>query len=255
VNFTRLDALLGTAGLMRRALAEAVHHTRNRSAFGRLLTEQPLMRNVLCDLAVESEAAMALGMRCARAFDESEPPASSEQARALRRVATAIGKYWVCKRGASTAAEALECLGGNGYIEEAPMARLYRDIELNTVWEGAGNVAALDVLRAVVKEPAGLPALLEECELAAGADRRYDSHVAAVKDRLALLDGGDVEWEARRLVEDLALALQASLLLRNSPAAIADAFCAGRLGGHGHAFGTLPAGIDADPILERALEL
>jgi putative acyl-CoA dehydrogenase len=151
------------------------------------------------------------------------------------------------------AAEALECLGGNGYIEEAPMARIYRDIELNTVWEGAGNVAALDVLRAIVKEPAGLPALLEECELARGADTRFDAHLANVGERLAGLEDVDAQWEARRLVEDLALALQASLLLRHSPPAVADAFCAGRLAGHGHAFGTLPAGIDAEPILERAL--
>jgi putative acyl-CoA dehydrogenase len=255
VNFTRLDALLGTGGTMRRALAEAVHHTRHRSAFGLPLAEQPAMRNVLCDLAVESEAAMVLGMRCARAFDESEPPASSEQARALRRVATAIGKYWVCKRGAAMAAEALECLGGNGYIEEAPMARIYRDIELNTVWEGAGNVAALDVLRAIVKEPAGLPALLEECELARGADRRYDAHLEKVHERLTGLEDTDAQWDARRLVEDMALALQGSLLLRNSPPAVADAFCAGRLDDRGHAFGTLPAGIDADTILERALAL
>jgi putative acyl-CoA dehydrogenase len=253
VNFTRLDALLGTGGTMRRALAEAVHHARHRGAFGRLLADQPAMRNVLCDLAVESEAAMALGMRCARAFDESEPPASSEQAKALRRVATAIGKYWVCKRGAAMAAEALECLGGNGYIEEAPMARIYRDIELNTVWEGAGNVAALDVLRAIVKEPAGLPALLSECELARGADRRFDAHLGKLQVRLARMQDADSQWDARRLVEDMALALQASLLLRNSPPDVADAFCAGRLGDHGHAFGTLPAGIDADPILDRAL--
>ncbi len=253
VNFTRLDALLGTAGTMRRALAEAVHHTRHRAAFGRLLTEQPLMRNVLCDLAVESEAAMALGLRCARAFDESEPPASSEQAKALRRVATAIGKYWVCKRGAAMAAEALECFGGNGYVEEAPMARIYRDIELNTVWEGAGNVAALDVLRAIVKEPAGLPALLAECEPARGSDRRFDAHLRSVESRMAVIADADPQWDARRLVEDLALALQASLLIRHSPPAVADAFCAGRLGDHGHAFGTLPSGIDAEPILDRAL--
>ncbi len=255
VNFTRLDALLGTAGLMRRAVSEAVHHARHREAFGRRLAEQPLMQNVLCDLAVEAEAAMALGMRCARAFDESEPPASSESERALRRVATAIGKYWVCKRGAATAAEALECLGGNGYVEEGPMARLYRDIELNTVWEGAGNVAALDVLRALVKEPQGLPALLAECELAAGADRRFDAHLDAVRGALTGLEKIDPQWGARRLVEDLALAMQASLLIRNAPAVVADAFCAGRLAGHGHAFGTLPQGIDADPIIERALAL
>jgi putative acyl-CoA dehydrogenase len=213
------------------------------------------MQNVLCDLAVESEAAMVLAMRCARAFDESEPPASSEGAKALRRVATAIGKYWVCKRGAAMAAEALECLGGNGYIEEAPMARIYRDVELNTVWEGAGNVAALDVLRAIVKEPEGLPALLEECELATGADGRFDAHLGSLKERLSALDDDDSQWTARRLVEDMALALEASLLLRNSPTAVADAFCAGRLAGHGHAFGTLPAGIEAEPILARALEL
>ena len=198
---------------------------------------------------------MALAMRCARAFDESEPPASSESERALRRVATAIGKYWVCKRGAATAAEALECLGGNGYVEEAPMARLYRDIELNTVWEGAGNVAALDVLRALVKEPHGVPALVAECELAAGADRRFDAHMERVRASLASLENVDPQSGARRLVEELALALQGSLVLRDAPAAVADAFCAGRLGGHGHAFGTLPAGIDTAPILERALAL
>jgi putative acyl-CoA dehydrogenase len=163
-------------------------------------------------------------------------------------------KYWVCKRASYHANEALECLGGNGFVEESGMPRLYRDSPLNSIWEGSGNVAALDVLRALVKEPEGLPAFLAEVELAAGADARFDDHLARTKERVAsLAGGGEPQFVARRVVEDLALSLQASLLLRNAPAEVADAFCAGRLGDGGRAYGTLPAGIDAESIVDRAL--
>jgi putative acyl-CoA dehydrogenase len=240
VNHTRLDCLIGSAAGMRWGLAQAVHHTRHRSAFGKVLADQPLMRNVLADLAVESEAATATAMRVARAYDEQDAP--------FRRFATAVMKYWVCKRAPQHALEALECLGGNGYVEESGMPRLLRDSPLNSIWEGSGNVAALDVLRATLKEPEGLPAFLAECELARGADARLDAHL----DRLAT-QAQDPEFEARRLVGELALALQASLLVRNGNPAVADAFCAGRLDGGGRVFGTLPAGVDTGAILDRAL--
>jgi putative acyl-CoA dehydrogenase len=246
VNYTRLDTMIGVAGMTRRALAESVHHARHRSAFGSPLAEQPLMRNVLADLAIESEASMAACMRVARAYDgDSELP--------FRRLATAVMKYWICKRGAPLAVEALECVGGNGYVEESAMPQIYRDIEIGTVWEGSGNVAALDVLRAIVRDPEGLPACLAECELAAGADARLDGHLARLKDDLGTLDEGGAEWGARRIVEDLAVALEASLLVRHSPPAVADAFCAARLGDPGPVFGTLPGGASAEPIIERAL--
>ena len=245
VNYTRLDTALGIAGILRRAVAEAVHHCRERSAFGRLLADQSLMQNVLADLALESEAALVAVMRVARAYeDDSEP--------AFRRMATAVMKYWICKRGAPAAVEALECLGGNGYVEESPMPQLYRDIEIGTVWEGSGNVAALDVLRAARRDPETLETFLAECELARGADATLDAHLDALR---GSLDSPDPEWDARRIVEDLALALQASLLVRHAPPEVADTFCASRLGGAGHAFGTLPAGAPAGKIVERSLAL
>jgi putative acyl-CoA dehydrogenase len=248
IVWTRLDALIGGAGMMRRVLAEAVWHARHRHAFGAALADQPAMRNVLADLAVESEAAMASALRLARAFDAGEAP--------LRRFGLSVMKYWVSKRGAGFAAEALEVLGGNGYVEEAPMAQFYRDIEINTVWEGSGNVVALDVLRALSRDPDGPAAFLAECELAAGTDPRFDAHVAATRDGLARLAGAeDPQWAARRAVEDLAVAFQASLLLRHAPAAVSDAFCAGRLGQGGRVYGTLPAGVDAGAIVDRALAL
>ncbi|HEV2075906.1 MAG TPA: acyl-CoA dehydrogenase family protein, partial [Thermoleophilaceae bacterium] len=219
---------------------------RHRSAFGAPLVEHPAMRNVLADLAIESEAATATALRVARSYDEGNGP--------FRRFATAVTKYWVCKRGAPLAIEALECLGGNGYVEESPMPVIYRDIEINSIWEGSGNVAALDVLRAAVKEPEGPGAFMAECELAAGADARLDAHLARVRESLSALAGEDPQWHARRIVEDLAVALQGSLLVRHAPEPVADAFCAARLGGGGRAFGTLPAG-DAGPIVERALAL
>ena len=251
IVWTRLDTLNGVAGMMRRVVAEAVWHCRHRQAFGAALADQPAMRNVLADLAIESEAATAATLRLAGAFDAGDDPAEA----AFRRFALAVTKYWVCKRGAPLAAEALECLGGNGYVEEAPMAQFYRDIQIGTVWEGAGNVVALDVLRAMAKEPEGLPAFLRECELASGADPRFDAHLDRVRDAVTALGEDEPQWRARAVVEDLAVALQASLLLRHAPSAVADAFCAGRLGGGGRAFGTLPPGVDADAIVERALAL
>jgi len=242
VNHTRLDCLLGSAASMRWGVAQAVHHARHRAAFGKQLADQPLMRNVLADLAIESEAATAAAMRVARAYDEDDGP--------FRRIATAVLKHWVCKRVAGHASEALECLGGNGYVEESGMPRLLRDAPLNSIWEGSGNVSALDVLRALVREPDVLPALLAECELARGGHGALDAHL----DRLAALAPADPEFEARGVVADLALALQASLLVRHATPAVADAFCAGRLGPRaGSVYGTLPAGVDAEAIMERAL--
>jgi putative acyl-CoA dehydrogenase len=245
VNHTRLDCLIGSATGMRRAVAEAVHHARHRMAFGKLLAEQPAMQNVLADLAIEAEAAMAAAMRVARAYDERDTP--------FRRLATAVMKYWVCKRQSPHAAEALECLGGNGFVEESWMPLIYRDAPLNSIWEGSGNVAALDVLRALAREPEGLPAFLAECELAAGADARLDEHLSSLKADVAALDPEDAQYRARAIVERLAVALQASLLVRYAPPAVADAFCAGRLTDHGRVYGTLPKGIDAPAIVERAL--
>ena len=213
------------------------------------------MRNVLADLAIESEAATVAAMRVARAYDE---PGEGT----FRRFATAVMKYWVCKRAPAHAAEALECLGGNGFVEDSGLPLLYRDAPLNSIWEGSGNVAALDVLRAMVKEPDGLPAFLAECELAAGADARLDAHLARAGAEALAVPGSRAkreerlsrQFEARRVVEDLAVALQASLLVRHAPPAVADAFCAARLDGEGgRVYGTLPAGGDALAIIERAL--
>jgi putative acyl-CoA dehydrogenase len=246
VTHTRLDCVIGSAAGMRRGVAEAVNHARHRSAFGARLVEQPLMVNVLADLAIESEAATATALRLARAYDEED--------NSLRRFATAVLKYWVCKRATPHAVEALECLGGNGYVEESPMPRLLRDAPLNGIWEGSGNVMSLDVLRALAREPEGLPAFLAECELARGGDPRLDAHLDSLPSTLAALADPDAQWLARRAVEDLALAFQASLLVRYAPAAVADAFCAGRLGeSRGRVFGTLPRGIDGAAIVDRAL--
>jgi putative acyl-CoA dehydrogenase len=260
VNHTRLDCLIGSASAMRRATTEALHHARHRTAFGAPLVQQPAMRNVLADLAIESEAATAAALRVARSYDG----ATGSPEPAFQRFATAVMKYWVCKRAPGLAGEALECLGGNGYVEESGMPLIYRDAPLNSIWEGSGNVAALDVLRAIVSEPAGLPAFLDECELAAGSDARLDSHLARVREQASAAFGDHgrsdgerlfaAQFRARRIVEDLALALQASLLVRHAPAAVADAFCAARLGGEGgHAYGTLPAGVAAATIIDRAL--
>jgi putative acyl-CoA dehydrogenase len=249
VNHTRLDCLIGSAASIRWGTAQAIHHARHRSTFGRLLAEQPAMRNLLADLQLESEAATAAALRVARSYDDADAP--------FRRFATAVMKYWVCKRAPQHAIETLECLGGNGYVEESGMPRLLRDSPLNSIWEGSGNVAALDVLRALAKEPEGLPAFLAEVEQASGANASLDAHVAGLKQRLAGLGSeGDPQWQAREIVEDLGLALQGSLLVRNAPPAVADAFCAGRLTGRsGRTFGSLPTGVDADAILARALTI
>ncbi|MFF4734312.1 acyl-CoA dehydrogenase family protein [Streptomyces sp. NPDC001262] len=252
VNMTRLDCVLGSAAGMRAGLRQAVHHAAHRRAFGAELIDQPLMRNVLADLAVESEAATLLAMRLAAAVDRSMAGDTGEAA--LRRLALAAGKYWVCKRGSTHAAEALECLGGNGYVEESGMPRLYREAPLLSIWEGSGNVAALDVLRALQKEPAGLDAWFAEVDAAAGADARLDAAAARVRTLLAeLSDPARAQLLARRLAEQLTLVLQGSLLVRHGDPAVADAFCASRLGADwGNAFGTLPAGADLGAILDRA---
>ncbi|MFE4213466.1 acyl-CoA dehydrogenase family protein [Streptomyces sp. NPDC056844] len=246
VAATRLDCVVGSAALMRQAVAQAIHHSAYRSAFGGLLIEKPLMRNVLADLALESEAATTLAMRLAAAYD-----ADTEEERAFLRIAVPAAKYWVTKRCTAVVGEALECLGGNGYVEESGMPRLLREAPLNSIWEGSGNVQALDVLRALQREPRALDAFLQEVGKARGADHRLD---AAIKDLLTeLADLDAVEARARRLVERMALVLQGSLLLRWAPPETADAFCASRLGGDwGSAFGTLPHSLDLATVVERA---
>jgi putative acyl-CoA dehydrogenase len=248
VGHTRLDCIIGTAAGMRWGVANATWHAAHRSAFGRRLVDQPLMTNVLADLCIESEAATALAMRLARAYDEAGR--GDAAARSLKRLGTAIGKYWVCKRGPGHAFEALECLGGNGYVEESGMPRLYREMPLSSIWEGSGNVMALDVLRALGREPAALEAYLGEVGEAAGADPRLDAFVATLREEFADVEA--LETRARRVVERMALALQGSLLVRYAPAYVADAFCASRLAGDGGLqYGTLPPGADCGAIVAR----
>jgi putative acyl-CoA dehydrogenase len=250
VNMTRLDCVLGTSAGMRLGVAQATHHAAHRTAFGRYLADQPLMRNVLADLAVESEAATTVAMRLAGATDRAV--AGDEREAAFRRLALAVTKYWVCKRGPVHAAEALECLGGNGYIEESGMPRLFRESPLMSIWEGSGNVAALDALRAMAKQPESLDAFLAEVDAAAGADPRLAEAVRGLRAELG--DLADIEVRARRLVERMALVLQGALLVRHGHPAVADAFCASRLGADwGNAFGTLPTGVDTAAIIGRAL--
>ncbi|MEV6168806.1 acyl-CoA dehydrogenase family protein [Streptomyces sp. NPDC051954] len=246
VAATRLDCVLGSAGLMRQAVAQAVHHCTYREAFGGKLLDKPLMRNVLADLALESEAATTLALRLAAACDDG-----GEQERALLRLAVPAAKYWVTKRCTPVAVEAAECLGGNGYVEDSGLPRLVRESPLNSVWEGAGNVQALDVLRALQREPQALDAYLQEVGRARGADHRLDGAIKDLLTELADLDG--IEGRARRLTERLALVLQGSLLVRHAPPEVADAFCASRLGGDGGAaFGTLPSSLDLASVVERA---
>jgi putative acyl-CoA dehydrogenase len=248
VGHTRLDCIIGTAAGMRWGVANATWHATHRSAFGKRLVEQPLMTNVLADLCIESEAATALAMRMARAYDEAG--SGDAGALGLKRLGTAIGKYWVCKRGPGHAFEALECLGGNGYVEESGMPRLYREMPLSSIWEGSGNVMALDVLRALSREPAALDAYLDELGEAAGADPRFDAFVGELREEFADPEG--LEVRARRVVERMALALQGSLLVRHAPPEVADAFCASRLAGDaGLQYGTLPRGVDCDAIVAR----
>ncbi|MGC4941607.1 acyl-CoA dehydrogenase family protein [Kribbella sp. DT2] len=247
VAATRLDCVLGSAALMRRALVEATWHTSYRSAFGDLLRDKPAMRNVLADLAVESEAATALAMRLASAVDASE--AGDEQAKAFRRIALPLAKFWVCKRTPMMVAEALECLGGNGYVEESGLPLLFRESPLNSIWEGSGTVNALDVLRAL-RKPESLQAWLTEVGAVRGADHRLDAAVTDVLE--ALSDATEAEAGARRLAARMAACLQASLLVRYSTAEVADAFVASRLAGDwGGVFGTLPRTTPFGAIVDR----
>ncbi|MFI6038941.1 acyl-CoA dehydrogenase family protein [Streptomyces sp. NPDC051315] len=249
VTATRLDCVLGSAGLMRAAVAQAAHHCAYREAFGGKLLDKPLMRNVLADLALETEAATTLGLRLAAAYDDG-----GEQERALLRIAVPAAKYWVTKRCTPVTVEAAECLGGNGYVEESGMPRLVRESPLNSIWEGAGNVQALDVLRALRREPQALNAYLQEVGRARGGDHRLDAAIKDLLTDLADLDGA--EARARRLAERFALVLQGALLVRFAPPEVADAFCASRLGGDaGAAFGTLPHTLDLQALVERARPL
>jgi putative acyl-CoA dehydrogenase len=247
VNMTRLDCVLGAATGMRTGVVTAAHHAAHRMAFGRKLADQPAMTAVLADLAVESEAATTVAFRLAGATDRA---AGGDLAEGMfRRLALAATKYWVCKRAPGHAAEALECLGGNGYVEESGMPRLYREAPLASIWEGSGNVAALDALRALTRQPETAEALFAELDLAAGADLRLDQAIARLRKDLA----DPAEARARQLAEAIALTLQGALLVRHGHPAIADAFCASRLGGDwGHAYGTLPSGLDLPAIIERA---
>ena len=249
VALTRQDCLIGSSALMRQALVQALHHVRHRRAFGRLLIDQPLMRNVLADLALESEAATALTFRVARAIDGS--PRSESEA-ALARVVTALGKYWVCKRCTPFVNEAQECLGGIGYVEDSPMPRLLRQAPLNSIWEGSGNIQCLDVLRALQREPTCHGAFFAELDAARGGHALLDAEAVQLQ-RALTADPAQLEGQSRVLAERMALALQASILVRAGDAAIADAFCQSRLRrDHGLAFGTLPASAPVAHLLERA---
>ncbi|MDT0636235.1 isovaleryl-CoA dehydrogenase [Spectribacter hydrogenoxidans] len=249
VGQTRLDCMVGSAGLMRQATAQAIHHCAHREAFGRPLIDQPLMTNVLADLALESEAALALSLRLARAFGAAAN--GDETEKAFARLATPVGKYWICKRTPAQVNEAQECLGGAGYVEETIMPRLFRQSPLNSIWEGSGNVQCLDVLRAMSRDAESVEAVIAELRAARGQHPAFDAHLARL---LAQLERpADLEPRARRFTEDLALGLQASLLIRAGNEPVAQAFCAGRLGEQSYlAYGTLPDGLDQRAIVERA---
>jgi putative acyl-CoA dehydrogenase len=248
VHHTRLDASVSAAAIMRAAVVQALHHARHRAAFGAKLADQPIMRNVLADLALETEAATAMVMRLARGFDDAIADPATEP---MVRLATAITKFWVCKRAPTVVAEAMECLGGGGYVEEGPMPRLYREAPVNGIWEGSGNVLCLDILRTIARTPDALAAYVGELKAATGADRRLDTFVGALEN--SLKSGALDEAEARSIVERLALAWQAALLVQHAPPAVADAFCASRLAGAGgRTLGTLAAGADAKAITARA---
>jgi len=249
VMLTRQDCIIGSASIMRQALVQAVHQARHRRAFGKALVDQPLMRNVLADLALESEAATALAFRVARAVDAS---GRDERERALARIVTAIGKYWVCKRCPPFVSEAQECLGGNGYVEDSGMPRLYRQAPLNSIWEGSGNIQCLDVLRALKKEPASEEAFFAELEAVRGGNTPLDREAGALRKLLAA-DADDLEPRSRRIVERMAMVLQAACLVRSGNVAIADAFAENRLARtHGVAFGTLEPSAPLAALIERA---
>ncbi|MBZ2207598.1 isovaleryl-CoA dehydrogenase [Massilia soli] len=248
-SHTRLDCVVGSAGIMRAALAHALHHARGRSAFGRPLAQQPLMQNVLADLALESEAATAFAMRLARCFDEAADPAQA----LLGRILTPAGKYWICKRGPGFGFEAMEVVGGNGYVGDGPLARLYREFPVNSIWEGSGNVMCLDVLRAFGKAPETRDALAAELALVGSGDAAFSAYSEQL---LADLARPQDEYGARRLAERIVVAVQAALLLRHAPPFVASAFVASRLARDaGGAYGRLPDGVDCEAILARALAI
>jgi putative acyl-CoA dehydrogenase len=250
VAMTRFDCMIGSSAGMRMAVSQALHHCSQRSAFGRLLIDQPLMKNVLADLALESEAALTLTMRMARAMDGR----AEEHEDLLARLATAVGKYWICKRAAAHAAEAMECIGGSGVMEDSPMPRLFRETPVNAIWEGSGNIQCLDVLRAIRKTPAVVHAYFAEVARAGGGHASLDRHFARLKTELR--DSADIEYRARSLVDRMATALQAALLVQHAPPWVADAFCRSRLDGDGHhQYGALPADVEFDRIIERAMPL
>ncbi len=249
VRHTRLDCAVGSAATLRRAAAESLHHCAHRKTFGKLLIEQPLMQNLLADLSLESEAATALAFRLARGFDESK---TSEEAKTFTRIATAIGKFWICKRAVFAVGEAMECLGGNGYVEESVLPRLYRDIPVNSIWEGSGNVQCLDVLRSINKEKRSVEVLLEEINSARGINKTFDDFVGNIEKELH--DTANLEFRARRVVEKLALALQAAVLLQTAPDFVGEGFCNSRLSADKFLnFGTLPAEVNFRKIIERSM--
>jgi putative acyl-CoA dehydrogenase len=246
---TRFDCMIGSSAGMRQAVAQALHHCAHRAAFGKRLAEQPLMQNVLADLVIEHEAALALTMRIAGALDRSE---DSESERLLVRMGTAIGKYWICKRTPGHAYEAMECIGGSGVMEDCIMPRLFRESPVNSIWEGSGNVQCLDMLRAMSRNQGSMETYMAEVQAAAGTDKRLDQYVAQLGRELA--DTADIEYRARAVVEKMALALQGSLLVRYGNPAVADAFCASRLTekSSGLVYGSLPPGVDCVAIIKRA---
>ncbi|MCA0242508.1 MAG: isovaleryl-CoA dehydrogenase [Proteobacteria bacterium] len=251
VASTRFDCMVGSSAAQRMAVSLALHHCSERSAFGRLLNQQPLMRNVLADLVLEHEGSLALTMRMARAMDQRSDPLHGAHEDALARLVTAVGKYWICKRTPGHAVEAMECIGGSGVMEDSPFPRLYREAPVNAIWEGSGNVQCLDVLRAMRKTPAVVDGFFAELAKARGGHAALDRWTAALQAEFN--DGADLEYRARDVVDRMALAIQAALLVQHAGAAVADAFCASRLQGGGHRhYGTLPRGVDVAAIIERA---
>lgn len=250
VALTRFDCMIGSSGGMRQAMAQILHHCRHRSVFGKKLFDQPLMQNVLADLSLESEAALALTARVARAMDTPD----DEQEQLLVRIGTAVGKYWICKRTPGHAYEAMECIGGSGVMEDSIMPRLYREAPVNAIWEGSGNVQCLDMLRAMSRTAGSLEALFAEIDEARGLNSDFDRFVIATKNQFT--DLSDVEYRARALVEQLALAWQASVMLRSGNELIGNAFCSARLKEGSHLmYGTLPKGVDCEAIIQRAQPL
>lgn len=247
VALTRFDCMIGSAGGMRQAMTQILHHCNHRSAFGKKLVDQPLMQNVLADLALESEAAIALALRIGRGLDQP----NNEFEQLIVRIGTAVGKYWICKRTPPHAYEAMECIGGSAVMEDSIMPRLYREAPVNAIWEGSGNVQCLDMLRAMARTPGSVEALFTELEQMKGLHSAFDRHVVELQQDLA--DKSDIEYRARAIVENMALALQASVLLRTGNALLADAFCQGRFQPRSHQmFGTLPRGVNCRAIIDRA---